>query len=73
MTQAEQIIAIRRLFQDARRMKRSGIWLSVEEVEALLMIGRALPLSQPEPGEISEGVPQPAKPGPRDGSTEEKI
>jgi hypothetical protein len=33
---ARRIACVRRLVQDARMLQRSGIWLSVEEVEAAL-------------------------------------
>jgi hypothetical protein len=33
-----RIGCVRRLVEDARRMQRSGCWLSVEEIEAMLSI-----------------------------------
>lgn len=36
LTLAHRIGIVRRMLKDARRMRHSGMWLSVEEVEAVL-------------------------------------
>jgi hypothetical protein len=38
LTREYHIGIVRRLAEDARRMQRSGVWLAVEEIEAVLSV-----------------------------------